>query len=261
MARCLAYFYFWSYTVEKFRRFIRILLVGYNEQPASKRARHPIRSQYIHLKKVWTNRHYSDFGIERLIRLFLASVLFVFPGLYFRAAFSSLGLIARKLAVDFYVILKLLIPVVFFYFHLTSHLVIALFSAYLGAETLVYLASLIYLSNEFAQPISFRRSLTSLFLNYIEICLDYAVIYAYCNANIPHFFKTKLTSGMEAVYFSFATSATVGFGDITTVHKLGQALVITQIIIFLIFVGLFINFFSSRIKDNTHYREKEQNYV
>jgi hypothetical protein len=246
--------------LEKIKQFIRVLLVGYAQLPASKHQRHPILNQYFHLKRVWTSRHYADFGIERLIRLFLAAILFVFPGLYFRAVFSSLGLIARKIAVDFYVLIKMMIPVIFFYLHLTSYLPVAIFSAYMGAETLVYLASLIYLSNEFAQPISYRRSLTALFFNYIEICLDYAVIYSYCNCNLPHFFKEKLTSGMQAVYFSFATSATVGFGDIAPVHKLGQALVITQIIIFLIFVGLFINFFSSRIHDNTQYREKERNY-
>lgn len=246
--------------IGKLKHIVRVLLVGYAQLPASKHQQNPILNQYFHLKRVWTNRHYADFGIERLIRLFLAVVLFIFPGLYFRAVFSGLGLTARKIAVDFYVLAKMMLPILYFNFHLTAYLPVAIFAGYMGAETLVYLASLIYLSNEFAQPISFRRSLTALFLNYIEICLDYAVIYAYCNYSLPHFFKEKLTSGMQAVYFSFATSATVGFGDIAPVHKLGQALVITQIIIFLIFVGLFINFFSSRIHDNTQYREKERNY-
>jgi hypothetical protein len=65
---------------------------------------------------------------------------------------------------------------------------------------------------------------------------------------------------MQVVYFSFSTSATVGYGDITPVHQFGQYLVIAQIMIFLVFVGLFINFFAAKVQDPT-YNDSEQNYV
>lgn len=123
-------------------------------------------------------------------------------------------------------------------------------------ETVLYLATLIFLSNEFARPISYRRSLTTLFIKYIEVCLNYGVIYSYCNSAIPDFFKEKLTTDPQAVYFSFATSATVGYGDIETKKAFGQYLVISQIILFLVFVALFINFFASKVQDPTYYNAK-----
>ncbi len=245
--------------MKKVLHFFRVLFVG-NQEYHNNKLRPAIFHQYLYLKRVWTNEHYNDFGIERFIRLFLALALFVFPGLYVRAFFNRFGLIARKMAVEFYVVLKLALPILYFKFHLTYHLWVAVLAGYLGIETIVYLAALIYLSNEFAKPISYRRSLTALFLNYIEICLNYAVIYAYGNARIPHFFKEKLVSGIQLVYFSFSTSATVGYGDIAPVHPVGQILVITQVIVFLIFVGLFINFFAAKVQDPA-YHDSEQSYI
>ncbi len=234
--------------------------MGNGGQMISKHPRNPIQDQIVHLQRVWNNKHYYDFGIERLIRLTLALSLFLFPGIYIKSLFNRFGIVARKLSIDFYVLFKFFLPLIFFYFHLTKYTFTVFMAVYMGLETMVYLASLIYLSNEYPQPISYRRSLTALFINYIEICFDYGVIYSYCNHNLPHFFKEKLISGMQLVYFSFATSATVGYGDITPVHKLGQMLVITQIIIFMIFVGLFINFFASRIH-NTKYHNNERDFL
>ena len=87
----------------------------------------------------------------------------------------------------------------------------------------------------------------------MEICLNYAVIYACCNVKILPFFKYPIHSAIEAIYFSFATSATVGYGDIVVVHPLGQILVITQIILFLVVVALFLNFFASKVQDLSYY--------
>jgi hypothetical protein len=246
--------------VKKILRFIQVLFIGQVHYHPTNKLRPAIWHQFLHLKGVWTNKHYTDFGLERLIRLFLAVSLFLYPGLYIKSFFGRYGLIVRKIAVEFYVVFKLFLPIIFFELHVTHYIWAPVISGYLLTETIVYLAALIYLSNEFARPISYRRSLTALFINYIEICLDFAVIYSYCNYNIPGFFKQKLVNGMQVVYFSFSTSATVGYGDITPVHQFGQYLVIAQIMIFLVFVGLFINFFAAKVQDPT-YNDSEQNYV
>lgn len=249
-----------QHIVKKILRFLKVLFIGHDHYHPTNKLRPAIWHQYTHLKGVWTNKHYTDFGLERLIRLFLAVSLFLYPGLYIKAFFSRFGLIIRKLAVEVYVVFKLILPIIFFKFHLTRYLWAPIVSGYMLSETIVYLAALIYLSNEFAKPISYRRSLTALFINYIEICLDFAVIYSYCNYNIPGFFEHKLANGMQIIYFSFSTSATVGYGDITPIHEFGQWLVISQIIIFLVFVGLFINFFAAKVQDPT-YNDSELNYV
>jgi hypothetical protein len=239
------------------KHFLRILLLGQVHTQSKKKPRPAIKNQWLNVKHIWENKHYNDFGIERIIRLTLALLLFIFPGLYIRDYFGRFGLLGRKLGVEFYVLFKLSLPILFFKFNWTDSLVVAIISGVLAIETVIYLASLVFLSNEFTEPISYRRSLTTLFINYIEVCLNYAVIYSYCNFTIPHFFLNKLTTDIQAVYFSFATSATVGYGDIVTTNPLGQYLVVSQIILFLIFVALFLNFFASKVRDFTYYNAKQ----
>jgi hypothetical protein len=240
----------------KIRQFIRTLLLGQEHSQPTNKLRPALKNQWLNVKRIWTNEHYNDFGLERIIRLTLAISLFAFPGLYIRAFFGKFGLLGRKLGVELYVLIKLFLPIIFFKLNWTDNLAVAVFSGIMAFETVLYLATLIFLSNEFARPISYRRSLTTLFINYIEVCLNYGVIYSYCNSAIPNFFKEKLTTDLQAVYFSFATSATVGYGDIVTTNAFGQYLVISQIILFLVFVALFINFFASKVQDPTYYNAK-----
>lgn len=238
--------------------FFRILLLGQNQTHTKKKVKPAIKNQCLNVRRIWNNKDYNDFGIERIFRLLISISLFLFPGLYIRSISGKFGLISRKLAVEFYVILKLILPIIYFKLNLTEYLSIAILASYMAVETLVYLAALIFLSNEFTKPISYRRSILTLFINYIEICLDFAVIYSYCNFAIPNFFKEKLTTGIQAIYFSFVTSTTVGFGDITVTNSFGQTLVIIQILLFLMFIGLFINFFTSRANELSYYTTKKK---
>lgn len=228
-----------------------------NSRPKNK-LRPAIKNQWLNVKRIWNNEHYNDFGIERILRLSLALLLFIFPGLYVRHFFGKMGLLGRKLGIEFYVLIKLFLPFIFFKFNLTEYLIVAIVSGVMAIETILYLATLIYLSNEFAKPISYRRSITTLFINYIEVCLDFAVIYSFCNLTIPNFFNHPLTTDLQSIYFSFVTSATVGYGDITTNNSFGQFLIISQILIFLIFIALFINYFASKVQDPTFYNTKPE---
>ncbi len=244
--------------IQKIKTFFRILLIGHEHSQQKAKIRPAIKNQFLNVKKIWSNKYYNDFGLERLIRLILALAMFIFPGLYIRSFFGKYGLLSRKIGIELYTVFKLFLPIIFFSLDWTDNLFVAIFSGIMAIETVLYLMALIYLSNEFAKPISYRRSLTTIFINYIEICLDYAVVYSYCNFTIPYFFKEKLTSDIQAIYFSFATSATVGYGDIVTTNAFGQCLVISQIILFLVFIGLFINFFASKVHISTYYNSKNK---
>jgi len=241
--------------INKIKQFTWTLVFGQKRPLVQDNLRPALKNQCSIVKDIWTNKNYKDFGLERIMRLSLALSLFVFPGLYIKAFFGKYGLLSKKLGVELYILMKLFLPITFFKLNWTGNLHVAIFSGVMTFETFLYLVSLIFLSDEFAKPISYRRSLTGIFINYIEICLSYGVIYSYCNAAIPNFFKEKLTTNLQAVYFSFATSATVGYGDIVTTNAFGQYLIISQIILFLIFVALLINFFASRVHDLTYYND------
>lgn len=233
--------------------FLTKLLLGEVSARPNNKLNPAIGNQWKNVKRIWNNTTYKDFGIERFIRLILGLSMFVFPGLYVRHISGRFGLQCRKVALEFYVVVKILLPIIFFYYHLTSNIAIAYLSSYLAIETIFYLGSLIFLSSEFAAPMSYRRSLLMLFINYIELCLSYAVIYSYLNQNVAGFFGAKAVTSMQVIYFSFVTSSTLGYGDFTVHTSCGYALVISQIIVFLIFIALFLNFFASKIQDPTYY--------
>jgi hypothetical protein len=241
-----------------FFNFIEILFLGQKNSRPMNNLKPALKNQCLTVKKIWYNKNYKDFGIERIIRLLLSLSLFIFPGLYIRHIFGKFGLLSRKIGVELYVIFKLILPIIFLNLNVTSNIFVVLISCYMAFETILYLTSLIYLSNEFAIPISYRRSITTLFINYFEICLNFSVIYSFCNNTIPNFFNNKLTNNIECIYFSFVTSATVGYGDIYINNKYGQLLVIAQIIIFIIFLALFINFFTSKVNEPSYYNSNQK---
>jgi hypothetical protein len=63
----------------------------------------------------------------------------------------------------------------------------------------------------------------------------------------------KFDSSLHAVFFSFITSATVGYGDITPVHPMARILVLGQVVFSFIFIGLIFNFFASRAHERGDY--------
>jgi hypothetical protein len=99
-----------------------------------------------------------------------------------------------------------------------------------------------------ARPRSYRRSMLLLFINYTEIIFDFGVIYAHGN-----FMNAPFTHWFDPIYFSFITSATIGFGDFHPVTPLGKFLVSFQSTLFIIFVALFLNFFTGKVESKGYF--------
>jgi hypothetical protein len=115
-------------------------------------------------------------------------------------------------------------------------------------ETVFYIPTLIFASDLFSKPRSYKRSMLLLFFNYLEIAFAYAVFYATAdvlNKPFGHWF--------DAVYFSIITSSSVGYGDFYPVTVLGKFLVTSQALLFLFFIILFLNFFSTKVKTKGYF--------
>ncbi len=230
--------------------FLRILILGQEHARPPRQPYNEIQAQWRNVLIIWHNKTYRDFGLERFTRLILAISQFAFPGLYWKHFFSRYGYLAKKISVEAYVLLKLFVPMLFIYFKVYELGVwVPILAAYMTLETLVYLSSLIYFTHDHAVPASYRRSLTTLFINYFQIAMDYALIYGYCQIHFDSFFNQVDLSRLDLLYFSIVTSATVGYGDIVPLSPLAQSLVISQIVMFFLFAALFFNFFGSRVKD------------
>jgi hypothetical protein len=124
---------------------------------------------------------------------------------------------------------------------------------YVLLETIFYIPTLIFASDLLSRPRSYKRSMLLLFFNYLEIVFAYAVLYSNGNyLNKPFYYW------YDAVYFSVITSSSIGYGDYYPVTTIGKLLVSTQALLFLFFVVLFLNFFSTKIKSTGYFDHDNQ---
>lgn len=202
-----------------------------------------IEKRISNIKAIWNNDHQDDVGIEKIFRLFLAASQFLFPGIYIKHYFGKQGSQIQDLAMDVYVLVKVLFPFVMLYSQNIGNQIILTIAIWFMIETILYVPTLIFASDVLSRPSSYRRSMLLLFFNYFEIIFTYALIYSqgdYLNLPFKHWF--------DPIYFSFTTIATIGFGDFHPVTGTGKFLVCSQSLIFLAFVVLFINYFSNRVE-------------
>jgi len=205
----------------------------------------------IHLVKIWNNAKHNDIGFEKVLRLFLVAIQFIFPGLHYRNFWGKRGVIVRNVAIEFYVLFKTILPLIFLLTGLYKHLFAVIISSYLLLETICYVSALIFVSDMFVKPRSYRRNILMLFLNYLEIAFSFAVIYAGL-----HLLGEKATSVIDYIYFSIVTSTTIGYGDLHPVTNFGKILVCIQAIMVVAFVVLFLNFFGSKVENLNRDEEK-----
>jgi hypothetical protein len=231
------------------KNFFAKLLIG----DVSKRENvksHVIRKRIKNVQAIWNNTHHADSGIEKVFRLFLALTQFIFPGIYIREAFKSYGIVVQELVTEALVLFKVALPLIilyggFYHYNLAVYLMI-----WLLAETLLYIPTIIFASDTFESPRSFRRSMILLFLNYLEVVFSFAVLYYK-----GQYFNVPMVDKFDAIYFSFITCNTIGYGDYYPIIKMGKILVTIQSMFYLTFIILFINFFSHKAKGQDYFDE------
>lgn len=228
------------------KRFLYKLLLG---KPEYNR---PIKiSAYENVAKnllqIWNNEKHNDVGFEKVLRLFLVSIQFIFPGVHVRNLFGRFGTIGRNVAVEFFVVFKTILPLVFLTTGLYKNLWAVTISSYLLMETICYVASLIFVSDMFVKPRSYRRNILMLSFNYLEISLSFAVIYAGL-----HLLGDQPQSYVDYIYFSIVTSTTIGYGDFHPQTELAKIMVCVQAVLVVSFIVLFLNFFSSKVETLHH---------
>lgn len=221
---------------------LKKVLLG-NPSRVEKPQYNPLEKRIRNIKAIWNNDHQDDNGIEKLVRLFLSSSQLLFPGVYIKYMAYSKGFEYRDLILDFYILLKVTFPLLILIYHWQEYSFVIWIMVYVLLETVLYVPTLIFASDMFSKPRSYKRSMLLLFLNYIEIVFAFGVLYsfgAYLNKPFNHWF--------DAVYFSTITSSSIGYGDFYPVTTIGKVLVSFQAFLFLFFVVLFLNFFSAKIK-------------
>ncbi|MFM7176432.1 MAG: potassium channel family protein [Bacteroidota bacterium] len=213
---------------------------------------HVIQKRISNVRSIWHNEHQDDVGLEKVLRLFLAASQFVFPGIYIKQLFGYRGVHFQELAIDLYILAKIFFPFCLLYFGLPLNPIVISILTWLLLETILYISTLVFASDLFDQPRSYRRSMLLLFMDYFQIVLSFAVLYKtgnHLNQPFVHWF--------DPIYFSVVTSATVGYGDFHPTTAFGKLLATSQIVIFFIVVMFILNFFSHRMEQKGYFGNKE----
>ncbi len=214
----------------------------------------PVRKRILNIKSIWNNDHQSDNGIEKIFRLFLSISQLFFPGIYLKTIASKIDPVYKDLAMDFYIVLKVTFPFLIIYNQWQKYDVLIYLMVYLLMETVLYIPTLIFASDLFSRPRSYKRSMLLLFFNYLEILIAFGVLYTLGdNLNKPfeHWF--------DPIYFSVVSSNSIGFGDYYPITTYGKVLVTIQAMFFLSFVVLFLNFFTTKVKSKGYFEEDKIN--
>jgi len=221
---------------------IKKLLLG-NVSKIQKPKLNPVRRRIQNIKSIWNNDHQDDNGIEKIVRLFLSSSQLFFPGIYIKYLACKKGYEYQDIALDFYILLKVAFPLLILVNQWQNNGFVIWIMLYVLLETVLYIPTLIFASDLFSKPRSYKRSMLLLFLNYIEIVFAFGVLYS-CDS----YLNKPFANWFDAIYFSTITSSSIGYGDFYPVTTIGKMLVSTQALLFLFFVVLFLNFFSTKIK-------------
>lgn len=212
----------------------------------------PIERRILNIRAIWNNDHQYDNGIEKIVRLFLSSSQLLFPGVYIKYFASRLGYVYQDLVLDFYVIAKVAFPLLILKNGWQDMDCIVWIMIYVLLETVLYIPTLIFASDLFNRPRSYKRSMLLLFFNYIEIVVSFGVLYTLGNnMNVPfeHWF--------DSIYFSVVSANSIGFGDYYPITTYAKVLVSIQAMFFLSFVVLFLNFFSTKVKSKGYFDNEE----
>ena len=201
----------------------------------------PIKENFRILKEIWNDKESESYGIERVFKLFLNLIQLIFPTIYIRLLFKGLRTGSIRFIIDIYLILKLVLPILVLYFSWYKSVTVIIINVYLMLETVFTILGLIFLSESKSTQISYKRSILILIINYLQVTLGFSLIYA------GYDLLNKRLTPFEAVYYSFVTMTTLGYGDYFPVSDAGKIMVILQLIVFILFVVLFINYFSHKL--------------
>jgi hypothetical protein len=227
--------------------FLKKLLIG-KVSENFKPKYNPVQRRMLNIRAIWNNDHQDDNGIEKIFRLFLSISQLLFPGIYVKTIASKMGYAYKDLAMDIYILLKVAFPLVILINGWLNYPILIWILVYLILETILYIPTLIFASDLFARPRSYKRSMLLLFLNYWEVIIAFGVFYSLGqNTNIP------FQHWSDALYFSLMTSNTIGYGDYHPITSFGKFLASVQAMFFLSFVILFLNFFSTKVTSKGYF--------
>lgn len=148
----------------------------------------------------------------------------------------------RNTVIDIYLGIKLMtITFLLYGFGWVNTYVAIILGSYMLFDITQYFLGLVFLSDVNSKTLSLKKNFAHLIINVLEISGSFAVLYLYTQSIFV--WSVPLHTGLQAIYFSMITFATIGYGDIHPWNTLGQRLVIFQTFISFIFITIIVSSF------------------
>lgn len=117
----------------------------------------PIQKRILNIKSIWNNDHQDDNGIEKIVRLLLSSSQLMFPGIYIKYYACKIGHEYQDLALDSYVLAKVIFPFLILINGWQNNEYVIWGLIFVLLETVLYIPTLIFASDLFSRPRSYKR--------------------------------------------------------------------------------------------------------
>jgi len=208
-----------------------------------------IQHHIITMRQLRDRSHEWGFrGVERLIILLIMSMKLCFPSFWIRHYADLTGHLMRNRLIEYYVMGTTTMLVMILALQWWTHWIWVALTIYTFWDLIVYLLWLIILGDlNHSQP-NLRRNIILLGINTIQIVSSFAIMYLASNSLYYAWSESLVSSWLDAFYFSIATFATVGYGDMVTMWSIGHFLATCQILTSFLFISLVLSSVVSKIE-------------
>ena len=159
--------------------------------------------------------------------------------MYVKHLFWRKGPLYQDFAMEIFVLGKTAFPLLVLAMGWQQHPLVFFLVVWLMLETIIYIPTLIFASDVFPSPRSYRRTKLLIFFNYLEVVFSFAVIHM-----AGQYMNQALTVWTDAVYVSFVVTSTIGFGEYYPVTAVGKLVISLQSLFYLSYIALFISLFN-----------------
>ena len=199
------------------------------------------------IKQVWENQHpYEQIvGAEKLLLVITIFLKMLMPSFWVRHFAEQDEKHYRR--VDFYNFIKPIIFLIVLVYNLDQLSIVMVIITYLLIDLFVSIVSTLILSDIFVKPLSIRKQFLSLWCHLWEIILGFAILYLHYWALGYITWENKEVWPIGAIYYSMCTLSTVWYGDIAQVNDTGSIISVIQMIYGLVFIGIILSAYVSKI--------------
>lgn len=205
----------------------------------------------LHIKRILKNEEPVKhvFGIEKVTIVLLAGLQIFLPSTFVRWLTRKKSQKFRKTAIDFYAVFKIVLLLVILINFNKSSFFICFLAVYFLADVLTYHLNRLFLSSLFTAPVSINRNVILLFVNILEVITSYAILFS--GTSSAGFEGKIIDDGMTALYFSFMTFTTVGYGDYMPIGRTGEIIAVCEAMTAYMFIStIIVNFVSRMVRSN-----------